>query len=199
MEQRVDSFIKSHNLGAKAKKQIMNEIQKINSGRYRDYYPTEDTKYKAGVKYYVKVDNEYVLLVEGTDYNVGDDIVGNVYNQLATNVSYVVTEKGTFTNEGLRIQQVDETGETIISDTSGLFNEVGVTIQKVSNGVVDGGKPIFFSGYVVAPSEYFEAYEGQTITATQNIIVDKWLVIGDKSRFEEYEENGKTKTGVFPI
>ena len=44
------------------------------------YYQTSDTTYQANTDYYVLTDNEYVLLIVGTDYEVGDTITGTVYN-----------------------------------------------------------------------------------------------------------------------
>lgn len=45
-----------------------------------DYRVTTDTTYLLGKEYYKKnVDNTYTLLVVGVDYEVGDPIVGTVY------------------------------------------------------------------------------------------------------------------------
>lgn len=45
------------------------------------YYQTSDTTYQQDKQYYSLIDSEYVLLVEGTDYNVGDNITGTVYER----------------------------------------------------------------------------------------------------------------------
>ncbi len=45
-----------------------------------EYVVTTDTKYQANTTYYKKTaQNEFVKLVAGTDYTVGDDITGTVY------------------------------------------------------------------------------------------------------------------------
>ena len=41
---------------------------------------SEDTQYQPNKEYYKFENNEYVLLKAGEDYNVGDNIVGNVYD-----------------------------------------------------------------------------------------------------------------------
>ena len=51
-----------------------------------NYVLTTDTTYQASTLYYVFVQSvdSYVQLIEGTDYNVGDAIVGDVYNKKNT-------------------------------------------------------------------------------------------------------------------
>lgn len=44
------------------------------------YYETEDETYQDNKDYYSYVDDKYTLLIKGTDYNVGDNIVGTIYN-----------------------------------------------------------------------------------------------------------------------
>lgn len=179
------------------------DINDINKGLFNDYFLTGDTTYKENKDYYsYNVEEQtYTLLTEGIDYNVGDRIEGRRYEFKQVNISYVVTEKGMFTNEGLRIQQVDENDlNKIISETSGLFNEIGLTIQKVEDGKVVEGKPILFSGYVKDDNEFYgRGYGGQSITATENIIVEKYATFGTNSRIEDFEEDGTQKTGMFPI
>ncbi len=47
----------------------------------KNYVQTTDTTYQADKEYYHIVSNEYVLMVAGTDYNVGDSITGTVYEE----------------------------------------------------------------------------------------------------------------------
>lgn len=44
------------------------------------YIETTDTQFQANKDYYINSDDEYILLIEGTDYEVGDTISGTVYN-----------------------------------------------------------------------------------------------------------------------
>ena len=45
-----------------------------------EYVVTTDTTYQASTVYYKKnAQNEFIKLVAGTDYTVGDDIAGTVY------------------------------------------------------------------------------------------------------------------------
>lgn len=51
------------------------------------YYETTDETYQADTNYYELDDDEYVLLVVGTDYTVGDSITDTIYNY--TDYEYV--------------------------------------------------------------------------------------------------------------
>ena len=115
-------------------------------------------------------------------------------------VSYVANEMGKFTNEGLRISKNDVTDPTyIISDTSTLFNEEGMKVSKVEDGQVQPDS-ILFSGYVNENNtEYRDNYLGQSIVASQNIVVKEFAVFGDYSRIQDFDQDGVHKTGMFPI
>ena len=76
------------------------------------------------------------------------------------------------------------------SEVETTINEVGVKTKKISNN-----KTILFAGYVDENNSEFADYEGQTIVATDNIIVQNYLVIGTHSRLEDYESG----TGCFYI
>lgn len=45
------------------------------------YFETTDEMYIANKEYYSLIDNNYVLLIVGTDYNVGDEIVSTTYER----------------------------------------------------------------------------------------------------------------------
>ena len=45
-----------------------------------EYTQTTDLTYQANTDYYELDDDEYVLLIQGTDYQVGDNITGTIYN-----------------------------------------------------------------------------------------------------------------------
>ena len=56
------------------------------------YSITEDTTYQNEKDYYSLVNNNYVLLIAGTDYNVGDTITGSVYEITLTGYLNVVND-----------------------------------------------------------------------------------------------------------
>lgn len=62
----------------KANQQIQAVVQTVEGSA--SYNLTEDTQYQPNKEYYKFDMSEYVLLQEGVDYNVGDNIVGNVYD-----------------------------------------------------------------------------------------------------------------------
>ncbi len=54
-----------------------------------------DTEYKENVNYYTKEDTEFTKLVEGTDYQIGDEITDTLYveeNKQGTNANYKVVK-----------------------------------------------------------------------------------------------------------
>jgi len=55
------------------------------------YILATSTKYKDGTKYYSKSGDTYTLLIEGTDYSVGDNITGTIYEQLEYDRLYIRT------------------------------------------------------------------------------------------------------------
>lgn len=46
---------------------------------------TSDTTYQENVTYYTEKNNKFTELIEGTDYTIGDDIEGIVYNKEINN------------------------------------------------------------------------------------------------------------------
>ena len=98
-------------------------------------------------------------------------------------VKKLQTTSATFDENGMTYRKTNSEVETTI-------NEVGVNTKKISND-----KTILFAGYVDENNSEFSDYQGQTIVATDNIIVDNYLVVGSHSRFEDYE----TGTGCFYI
>ena len=57
------------------------------------YKQTQYTKYFANVDYYTLNNGNYVLLVAGTDYNIGDTITGTVYNKFEYDRLYIPEDK----------------------------------------------------------------------------------------------------------
>ena len=99
-------------------------------------------------------------------------------------VTKVQTISGTFDENGMTYEKTNAPSKTTI-------NEAGVGTKK-NDGSNDY---ILFAGYVDDNNSQYADYKGQTIVATENIIVKKYLVVGTHSRFEDYD-NG---TGCFWI
>ena len=97
-------------------------------------------------------------------------------------VTKVHTVSGTFDENGMTYEK---TG----AETSTTINEVGVNTKDKN------GNSILFAGYVDENNTEYSDYKGQTIVATDNIRVKKYLIVGSHSRFEDYERG----TGVFFI
>lgn len=53
------------------------------------YILATTTTYKTGTKYYTKSGDTYTLLVEGTDYSIGDNITGTIYEQCEYDRLYI--------------------------------------------------------------------------------------------------------------
>jgi len=113
------------------------QIQSITSGQ--NYFVTNDETYQSGTKYYALVSNEYILLIEGTDYIVGNAISGTVYEYGA--VSNVSSEEINIDSSGMTVAHLN--GEGVIdSPTEGTYNQYGVSLKEVNDGTV--GDEIFF-------------------------------------------------------
>ena len=96
--------------------------------------------------------------------------------------------------------QFDENGMTYFdgdADSHTTINAEGVRVKK------NGGneETVLFAGYVGENNtQYSSNYKGQSIVAAENVVVDNWLVVGNHSRFQDYEPNSNTHgTGCFYI
>ena len=98
-------------------------------------------------------------------------------------VKKVQTTSATFDESGMTYEKTN-------SNTKTTINEVGVQVKDSNTN-----NTILFAGYVDSNNTQYTAYQGQTIVATDNIIVDNYLVVGTHSRFEDYESG----TGCFFI
>jgi len=98
-------------------------------------------------------------------------------------VKKVQTASATYDESGMTYEKSNSNAKTTI-------NEVGVQVKDSNTN-----NTILFAGYVDGNNTQYTAYQGQTIVATDNIIVDNYLVIGTHSRFEDYESG----TGCFFI
>ena len=96
-------------------------------------------------------------------------------------VSKVQTTSGTFDENGMTYEKTN-------APTSTTINEVGVRVNKINST-----ESVLFAGYVNDENQQYSDYAGQTIVASENIIVRNYLVVGSKSRLEDYEDG----TGIF--
>jgi len=92
-------------------------------------------------------------------------------------VTMVSTTSGTFDENGLTIEKTN-------AKTKGQFNEVGV---KVMDATGSSEEELLFAGYDETLNE--------SVVRTKNINVTKYLSIGAKSRIEDYEDG----TGIFYV
>lgn len=103
---------------------------------------------------------------------------------LAEGVSKVTTTSGTFDINGLLIKKSG-------AETSTRVNQIGVNVKDTGNN------DALFAGYVdenkAEENEKLEAYKGQTVVYSNNMIVENYLTIGNHSRMEDYEDG----TGIF--
>lgn len=98
-------------------------------------------------------------------------------------VTKVRTTSGTFDENGMHYAKTN-------APTTTTINEVGVGTKKSNSSDY-----VLFAGYVDDNNTQYEKYKGQTIVASENMLVDNYLVIGGNSRLENYE-NG---TGIFVL
>lgn len=84
------------------------------------YILTTDETYQKSENYYSYINNIYTLLVEGTDYEVGDEIIGNIYQkkgtatlgQILTDIctqANVINNVGAFEGSNLEVAIYDNT------------------------------------------------------------------------------------------
>lgn len=93
-------------------------------------------------------------------------------------VQKVQTVSGTFDENGMTYEKTNAPTKTTI-------NEVGVNVKDESN------RSILFSGYVNENNTEYADYKGQTIVASENIIVRHYFVMPDAhSRIEKYGNGG---------
>lgn len=95
------------------------------------YILTTDTTYQEGTTYYSLVDGDYVELIEGTDYDIGDPITGDVYvyeetlqnqiNNLNDTLNGTDDTEGVLTTlENVR-SELQEVHSTMLTQTSEEF------------------------------------------------------------------------------
>lgn len=92
-------------------------------------------KYRGETRYYSKSGNTYTLLVAGTDYNIGDTIPNNIYEQTKCSVMYLRKwgSSGKYTEFPYKIDDMNTLPEHDVSendvDLDSYTNTKGKTIR----------------------------------------------------------------------
>ena len=149
-----------------------------------------------------KVNNNYQEIIQKFDGYAPVSSVVDIQNsvvQLQTD-TYTKTEINTKLIDGSvqKVQTVsgtfDENGmtyEKTNAQTKTTINEVGVNTRRTSNN-----ETILFAGYVDNNNTEYSDYKGQTIVASENMIVKHYFVMPEAhSRIEKYENGG----GMFNV
>lgn len=156
------------------------QIQQIANGT--GYFFTNDTKYQVGTTYYKYINNEYVQLVNGTDYNVDDDIPENTIYEYGS-VSAIVNNSGTFDKDGMHYRKDN-------APTESTINQYGLEVDSTSDG-----SELLYAGY---DNDQSSSTYGSSVVRTENLKVRKYINTPGGGRFESYtDENGNTGVGFF--
>lgn len=124
----------------KANQQIQAVVQTVEGSA--SYNLTQDTQYQPNKEYYKFDMSEYVLLQEGTDYNVGEDIVGNVYEynftegleeRVSRNELNIDSQKTTIDIISTNINTENGDVESVKTTTGYTFDKDGLKIKKDVN------------------------------------------------------------------
>ena len=124
----------------KANQQIQAVVQTVEGSASYDL--TQDTQYQPNKEYYKFDMSEYVLLQEGVDYNVGDDIVGNVYEynftegleeRVSRNEFNIDSQKTTINIISTNINTENGDVESVKTTTGYTFDKDGLKIKKDVN------------------------------------------------------------------
>lgn len=154
------------------------QVQSILNGN--GYFPTTDTTYQSGTIYY---NSSYIQLVASTDYQIGQEITGTIYEYGI--VTSVVNNVSKFDDNGLLIQRTNAE-DKIISDTTGLYNDKGISIHAVKNH--EEADEVLYAGYV-DDDRFGDKYIGNTIVYTNNLKVDTYAEFGDKVQIQSYQDH----------
>lgn len=156
----------------------------------------EDNDYQELLRKFQSVDNAIIDIDEyktitrqlQTDTYTKTEVqqIANGTGVNGVKVSAVITESGTFNEDGMTYEKTN-------APTKSTINEIGLNVKNQNNSSV------LFAGYVDennAPQDLLNKYgdyTNQTIVGTDNIIVNNYLNIGTHSRIQNYG-NG---TGIF--
>ena len=125
-----------------------------------------------------------------------DGTLDNIYGDIDSIMSKV---ESIMTSEELliKIQQIIDNGfDSITTSTGFTFDENGLTISKtgsdIKTTITEDGMTIYNNETEVlkADNEGVKAY---------NLHATTYLIIGENSRFEDYQKNGEDRTGCFWI
>ena len=124
----------------KANQQIQAVVQTVEGSA--NFVLTQDTTYQTNKEYYNFNMIEYVLLQEGIDYNIGDDIVGNVYEynftegleeRVSRNELNIDSQKTTIDIISTNINTENGNVESVKTTTGYTFDKDGLKIKKDVN------------------------------------------------------------------
>lgn len=140
-----------------------------------------------------------------TKRKFADYVPNSTYSQAVTRITTLETDtyKKWEVNEKLIDGSVTKVNtQSCILDINGMtyerpgeptkttINNVGVRTSKYNND-----ETILFAGYVDNNNTEYADYKGQTIVAAENIMIKNHMIMGQHSRFENYEGG----TGCFYI
>ena len=154
-ETKIEVIAKSSNIvvnnDATFKKSIMQEINNIDASLKivaeiitgnSEYIKTNDIKYQPEKNYYTFEEEEYNLLIPGENYNIGDNIIGNVYELIMTEGLEQRVEKNELSidSQKLTLDIIStninkETGdiESVKTSTGYTLDKDGLKIKKSVN------------------------------------------------------------------
>ena len=154
-ETKIEVIAKSSNIvvnnDATFKKSIMQEINNIDASLKivaeiitgnSEYIKTNDITYQPEKNYYTFEEEEYNLLIPGENYNIGDNIIGNVYELIMTEGLEQRVEKNELSidSQKLTLDIIStninkETGdiESVKTSTGYTLDKDGLKIKKSVN------------------------------------------------------------------
>lgn len=142
---------KTANNEATFKKSIKQEINNIDASLKivaetitgnSEYIKTDDTTYQPEKNYYTFEEEEYNLLIPGENYNIGDDIIGNVYELIMTegleqrvekNELSIDSQKLTLDIISTNINKENGDIESVKTSTGYTLDKDGLKIKKSVN------------------------------------------------------------------
>lgn len=164
------------------------------------YSETQDTEFLDNKKYYM-LDGNYVLLIKGTDYNIGDDIesyfttVYEVETIYKPNIIYKFWETGSTEPEwddvSVQVVNVNQTFPDDIIVNDGSFEINNLNIGSTTEGQQQTGS--YYFDYKksyrlkIKVNDYFDEIETQELSITLGIPV--WSEYPDHVDFEKITIN----------
>lgn len=135
------------------------------------YVLTTDTTYQDGTTYYKLENDDYVELIEGTDYNVGDPIIGDVY----------------IFEEDLK-SQIDNINDTLngTDDTEGLLTmlqNVKSQLQRVQTTMLEQTSEAFVMSFV-------QGYINNAFNEVNTIVQTNNRIITEQLSYINFTANG---------